>query len=53
MLVSEICVCPVVHPKDILRTRCIDAYPRHRSCDKNILTEKRVVEDDRSEVEYR
>lgn len=53
MKVSEICVCPVVHPKDVEMKRCLGAKPTHRTCGKVILKEKRVITDDRPEIEYR
>jgi hypothetical protein len=58
MKVSDICVCPVVHPNDIIqnRTRCIGgSRPTHKSCGKTIMNmdEKRAIEDDRPEIEYR
>lgn len=53
MKVSDICVCPVVHPNDILTVRCIGAKPKHKSCGGVIMNESRVLVDNRPKIEKR
>jgi hypothetical protein len=52
---SEFCECPVILPKDVLITRCINGKPKHKTCGGIIKSyvEKRVIEDDRPGIEYR
>lgn len=55
MMISEICLCPVVHPATIIHNRCMGSKPKHKTCGGIIESyrEKRIVQEDRPDVEYR